>query len=144
MEGIITLIVLIIIFNLFNFLARALKGNRFEQERRVLVEKEDSMTDSRDQTDYGWEEDVKPHGPLLDLRASEDYEDYRGKTSPKEDEEAALPPVEVVRGRITGKKNSSSQLAGNLRHLITKKDPLLTAFIFHEIIDPPRTRRRKV
>lgn len=142
MEGILTLIIIIIIFNLFNFLARSLKGNRSNQNGRVLVEKEEPLTDHPGQTNAGRDEDEKSYDSLFDMQQNADHEKDRVKTYPEE--VTAMPVVEETKRNTIKKKGSSPRLSGNLKQLLTKKDPLLTAFIFHEIIDPPRTRRRKL
>ncbi len=141
MEGILTLIIIIIIFNLFNFLARSLKGNRSNQKGRALVEKEELISDHSGQTNAGWDEDEKSYDAFFDMQQNADHEKERVKTY--SDEETARPAVEETKRKTIEKKGSSPRLSGNLKQLLTKKDPLLTAFIFHEIIDPPRTRRRK-
>lgn len=141
MEGIIILIVLIIIFNLFNFLSRALKGDRSDHKRKVLVEEEDSVVDNFDQPGYDWEDDKKSHDPFLDVRQSPDHYKQREEAFP--DDEAVLTPAKEVKKKTAKKKSASPNLSSNLRQLLTEKDPLLTAFVFHEIIDPPRVRRRR-
>lgn len=130
MEGILTLIIIIIIFNLFNFFTRSLRGNRSNQRGRVLVEKEEPIIDHE-----------KSYDTFFDMQQNEDYEKDRVKTYPKE--ETAGMAAEKAKSGAIEKQTSSAKLSGNLRKLLTHKDPLLTAFIFHEIIDPPRTRRRK-
>ncbi|MGM0651580.1 MAG: hypothetical protein ACQES4_02210 [Bacillota bacterium] len=142
MEGIIALIILVIIFNIFNYFARALKGNRSDQRHKVLFEKKDSGDEFFEQTDSGWAIDEKPDGSFLDMRQSTG--DYQKMEKTSLGDETAIPPVNEVKSKSAKKRRSSSNLSGNLRELLTKKDPLLTAFIFHEIFDPPRARRRKL
>ena len=141
MEGILTLIIIIIIFNLFNFLARSLKGDRSNQKGRVSVEKEELISDLPRQINAGRDEDEKSYDAFFDMQENADHEKDRVKTYPKE--EAVRPVVEETKRKTIKKKASSTRLSGNLEQFLTQKDPLLTAFIFHEIIDPPRTRRRK-
>ncbi len=141
MEGILTLIIIIIIFNLFNFLARSLKGDRSKQKDRVLVEKEELISDHPGQTAVGRDENEKSYDAFFDMQHNEVHEKNRMGTNPKE--ETVKQVAEENRSIAIEKKGSSARLSGNLKKLLTQKDPLITAFIFHEIIDPPRTRRRK-
>ncbi len=143
MEGILTLIILIIVFNLFNFLARALKGESSRQRGRVLVEKEElaSGSDHPGQINSVRDEEEKMHDSFFDMQENEHYENDRVRIYPNED--TAIPVAEEATSKPFEKKGSSVKLSGNLKQVLTRKDSLLTAFIFHEIIDPPRTRRRK-
>ncbi len=141
MEGILTLIIIIIIFNLFNFLTRSLKGNRSNQKGRDLAKEQELLTDHPGQINAGRDEDEKSYNAFFDMQQYEDHVNSKVEAYPKE--ETARPVVEETKRKKIKKKASSTRLSGNLEQLLTQKDPLLTAFIFHEIIDPPRTRRRK-
>lgn len=144
MEGFITLIIVIVVFNIFNMLLRALKGDKAPARQRVLVTAEQFLQDNIQKEE--------PHQTLQEdtsyqAKPDKDVELYY--TSDKEkisylDGPGPIPgPGSRKPPAIKPVEKKPNTLNSNLQKVLTKKDPLLAAFIFHEILEPPPALRRK-
>ncbi len=137
MEGIITLIVIIIAFNIFNAIIRAVRGAQEAPQKRVFPGPEPP---SPEESGYRWVEDDLDISSLEKHKAGRAYD---AETTPVQetggsetDAWQAPPPV---------KKEIAvpSAVSLGLRQALTRKDSLLAAFIFHEILERPPSLRRK-
>ena len=141
MESLITLVVIIIVFNLISSLLRSLRGGQPAPRKTVQVRSERSSVEELaeqwvDHTSYSY------------LAVPED-----GRVEPDHDQETDKIDIEIEdireieEGRfkqLQQKKTCrSSSIASCLNQTLTKKDPLVSAFIFHEIFEQPPAIRRK-
>ncbi len=138
MEGIITLIVIIIVFNIFNALMKAVRGSQQASQKRVLHSPElvpPDETGSRwadediharsvekEKTAYVYESEEPPADEIGDSREAGTWQ--------------APQPVKKEGGGPTS-------VSLGLQQVLTRKGPFLNAFIFHEILEPPPSLRRK-
>jgi len=134
MEGIIFLLIIIVAFNLLNALIKALRGERGGRQRDIPSGRKRPAAGGVKDI---WEEETahfrakKPTGAAAD-RESDDEEsvDYaRAK-----DEYAVIPPV---------KSREPSEVASNLKQMLSRKESLAAAIIVHEILKPPPAVRRR-
>lgn len=149
MEGILALIVIVIIFNLLNAIMRAIKGDKSGPRKKAAPGPEKVKPESP--RDLWFDEPVYYRSTgLRDAHAEEgeedddssDYEETTVETEGVEKSEEWLEP-QVAASPTQEKTSRPSALQGRLKRVLTEKDSLLTAFVFHEIIGPPRSMRRK-
>lgn len=142
MESLITLVVIIIVFNLISSLLKSLRGGQPTPRKTVQVRSERSLVEEL--TDQ-WVD----HAAYSYLAVPED-----GRIEPDHDKETDKIDIEiedireVEEGRfeqLQQKKTCRpSSIASCLHQTLTEKDPLVSAFIFHEILEqPPALRRRR-
>ncbi len=141
MEGIITLIVIIIIFNLLNRLVNAAKRTQRSPARRSRA--------------YRFEQPLpgKTTEKKAEERAFFRSEDTRVYDSGVEDEEETdeeIDEAEMVDDdkdlevkRAVREKAPAAPASNSLRKILSDKDSLVAAFIFHEAISGPPVSRRK-
>lgn len=144
MEGFITLIIIIVVFNIFNMLLRALKGDKAPARQRVLVTAEQFLQDNiqkkeahqtmQEETSY----QTKPDKDV-ELYYTSDKEEISYLDGP-----GPIPgPGPKKTPAIKTAERKPDTLNSNLQQVLTKRDPLLAAFVFHEILEPPPALRRK-
>ncbi len=148
MEGIVTLIIIIIVFNIISALARAVKGGRQGEEQKVL---DGTGEQQPDKTVRLWE-DGEDQFRYVSSTTGETYSfDRAGRDAGSADTAAAgvaekepAGPASEKQSRpvSTGVRPAASPQPG-LQNILSNKESLVAAFIFHEIIDPPRSQRRK-
>ncbi len=151
MEGIVTLIIIIIVFNIFNFLARSIRGGRQVEQQKVPVGIDDM---SPKETVRLWKDDdvysrsASPgHSDIYDTGADYDRRNGQEHGAPeteKPDKKEAFEQVVRRTSRpVSQEIGQHSGISANLQQVLTQKEPLVAAFIFHEIIDPPLALRRR-
>ncbi len=148
MEGIVPLIIIIIVFNLFNALIRAArKGKQPVQQtalQKVLVS---SAGPPSEETESVWKDDDIYSSsdlsaePLYAEPVHTGSEGYKPLESVKR--ESARPPLQKVELSPSQGDDRGASLGAELQQILTKKEPLVAAFIFHEILSPPPALRRK-
>lgn len=166
MESIIVLIVLIILFNLFSTLLRAARGKKSAPSPKTVpgrnridrpefaepseaseaaegyspVGRTDVLREEADASSfYGqWVSEQETDEP-----AEEDYSEKPGEELfPAEKEQ--FPEDELPREKLPVKGVRQTQpLAVGLRQVLADRDSLVAAFIFHELIGPPVSRRKR-
>jgi len=144
MEGFITLIIIIVIFNIFNMVLRAIRGGKTPAKQRVLVTAEQFLQDNiqKEKSYRSLQEDpFRQAEPELEVKSYDTS--YRENVQAKK--EAFPPPGSTLKTptplKVDDKK--ADRFTSNLQQVLTKKDPLLAAFVFHEILEPPPTLKRK-
>lgn len=138
MEGIITLIVIIIAFNLFNALMKAVRGGQQSPQKKVLVSPEPLSPHENGQQ---WTDDEIRFRPKKKEKRADSYdgEGTDAREAESADDTGAWQAPEPVKKEVA----SSSPVIVGLQQTLTCRDPLLAAFIFHEILEPPPSLRRK-
>ncbi len=143
MDGLITIVVLVIVFNILNRLVGAAKRKQQSQPRRSFrIERpvpERSIEKSVDDPSFfhiSW-----PEGS---------NDSYTGDEEDYEQEIEKLPDTGKKRAKSLAAdkkatlKSAADPASNNLRNLLNNKDSLVAAFIFHEAISkPPLSRRGK-
>ncbi len=141
MEGLITLIVIIIIFNLLNRLVNAAKRQQQPSTRR--------------RRSYGFERSLPGRAAEKKVEDPAYFrpEDAGGYYARYEDEEGAVEEVDEAdklegeKGlevkRAVRKKAPAEPASNSLRQILSNRDSLVAAFIFHEALSGPPVSRRK-
>ena len=140
MDIFITLIVIIVAINLINSFLRVLKrGSASRAENSTLPVSEPLFEQQASQriTDPYRLGTVSPEKSI----------EYSSERSPIKEQpvgvESDQPDHEEYSGEVVAKSGRQSPLAANLQHMLTSKEPLVTAFVFHEILEPPLALRRR-
>jgi hypothetical protein len=154
MDGFITLIILVIVFNLFSAVMRAIKGGRAAAGRQgpgqeiAPVRQLDRFFSSfepsdLDEPEYGEYETVNEDG-AADGRTGSLYAAgvETEVTEEQEKERVVLSEPAGKRNKIPGQIKQPASVLG-IKKVLTEKDSFLAAFVLHEILDvPPALRRR--
>lgn len=150
MDGLLTLIVLIIIFNLFSAVLRAIRGGGAAAGRQKPVKAFDP--DSQLGQFFRAAEMNDPDDPDLREYEAEAVSDFTYRLyEPEARLELALPqeagrtvlsePAEP-RTKTTDQVCPSVPASGIIK-VLTEKDSFLAAFVLHEILDTPPVLRRR-
>jgi len=144
MESIVTLIVIIVVFNLINSLFRAIRGGRPVPRKTVPV--------GDDRPFEGFEESpavYKKDDTAYYYSAFPDDDEFVADNDRKAAETVgeSSENLRKMGGQTVAPKREtvcrSSKIATGLNRALTQKDPLVSAFIFREIFrQPPAMRRR--
>lgn len=162
MEGIITLVVIIIVFNLINALIKGLRGDRSVEKRTtpagienegetfvsplkkeridpfhgldVYEELSEPEPAAEPETEY--EADPVPE-PVISSRPDPQPDTY--KQLQREKSKAAAKKLPLRPSVTESTESVNIYLERSLKH----KEPLVAAFIFHEIFGPPLAQRHK-
>ncbi len=137
MEGIIVVIIIIIAFNLLNVFLKVIRGERGGQRKDTPTAKKNPSVDETEVKNF-WEVETtrfqaeKPENASSDQEFDdEERKEYTGVTV----ENAISPP---------GESEKPSEVAYNLKKMLSQKESLAAAVIFHEILKyPPAMRRRR-
>jgi len=135
MEGIIVIIIVIIAFNLLSVFLRAIKGERGSQRVDIPSAKENPSVDETEVKNFGEVETTrfrakKPENAYSDQEFDdEEHKKYTGVTVDK----AISPPDE---------SEKTSEVASNLKKMLSQKESLAAAVVFHEILKHPPSMRR--
>lgn len=142
MEGIVTLIIIVVLYNLFSLLVRAAKGGNPSAGRKVLVTAENFFRDRDSEAEQlqSETEDYRDNDQLSgpDKIDFEKYDRHKGDSN-------EILELET-KGKLVlepEKKRISSTVSSSLQKVLSEEDPLVAAFIFHEILEPPPALRRK-
>ncbi len=136
MDGLITIVVLVIVFNLFKRLVGAAKGKQQSQPRRSF-RAERPLPERSTEKNYR-----QPSFFQVSWPESSDA-DQTGEEKDDEQEIEKLPDTgkERTKSLAADKKAKPKTAAGpasnNLRSLLNNKDSLVAAYIFHEAISKP-------
>ncbi len=146
MEGIITLIIIIIAFNILNFLARSLRGGRQVEQQRAPVETDrlspnESLRLRKDYDTYFRSESLDDTETDHNARVKTGI--GLSETVKSLDKDTAKQTSQRTEQVISRKAGQPSSIPKNLQQVLNQKESLVAAFIFHEIIDPPVALRRK-
>ena len=151
MESLVTLIVMIIVFNLIRSLFRGLRGAQTAPRKTVPV-RPDQLFESYEKS---------PAEPVIgsdtyfysafpsDAELEPDYDQEAEEAEEAEEEiEDTRRRWEIEVRRAALHKGEAacppSPVATGLRQALSQKDPLVSAFIFHEIFrEPPSVRRKR-
>ena len=141
MENIGVLIIVVIAFNLIRTVMKAIRGGQSATRKtvpeRIVRSPEESPVDpwvhDAAYFDSGFSEQADYDSDYDD---EEDKEEEEDMDSGETEERYTVPLVERERYR-------SSSVASGLKQALTQKDPLVAAFIFHEIFGQPLAMRRK-
>lgn len=147
MENLVTLIVLIIVFNLIRSLFRGIRGAQTAPRKTVPV-RPDQLFESFEKS---------PAKPVVgsdtyfysafpgDADLEPDY-DQEAEEAVEAEEDTRSWEIEVRRAALHKREAACppSPIATGLRQALSRKDPLVSAFIFHEIFrEPPSVRRKR-
>lgn len=165
MEGILTLVVVIIVFNLINALLKALRGDRTAHEKLaparaevqttetpVLLKREridpfsgldlpelKAESDSFSEPETGLEQVPESiYMSRADSQWNEDVisqEDGDRKVIYQTEEKLTSCPIKAVHNKDSVKMS--------LKQVLSQKEPLVAAFIFHEVLGLPPSKRGK-
>lgn len=138
MEGIITLIIIIIAFNIFNALIKAVRGSQKAPQKKAFVVPQQLPPHEKGQL---LNEDEVRFRLKKKEKGSYFYDDEGNDVQEAEsagERDKWLSPEPVNREVAT-----QTPVSVGLQKVLTRRDPLLAAFIFHEILEPPPTLRRK-
>ncbi len=132
MEFLMILFVLIIVFNVINTAIQKAKGN---QPERVVRVSPPGLSDIPPERIRRVREE-RPQPPEVPERAGE------GKTLGRHGYDSVAVAAEAQRH---GEEDEASNTAvtTNLTKLLSSKDDLVAAFIFHEILERPRSMQRR-
>jgi len=143
MEGIITLIVIIIIFNLLNRLVNAAK-----RQQQPPAPRRRTYGPGRPLPDISTGKTIETQEPH-DLRSERRRDYYAGFEDQEEDveeaDEAKKPEdnKDLDAKRSVREKTPAVPASNSLRKILSDKDSLVAAFIFHEALSGPPVSRRK-
>ncbi len=148
MEGIFTLIIIIIVFNLFNFIVKAIRGSQQAVLQQDAVAPESLP---REEPVRRWKDDDFIYRSLssgeTERSTGYDARESTGIRAPEtagDEEKPTVKPAAKRAGRVVARESGQpSTVTTNLQQVLTQKEPLVAAFIFHEIIDPPLALRRR-
>ncbi len=155
MDGFITLIILVIVFNLFSAVLRAIKGGSAGAGRQrpvrelapasqldrlfSIAETNDPGDPDRSEYETGFEDEAVAEvtGSLYEPKVEPEF------VEDQETERAILSEPAVTRIKTPDQVNRPAPGFG-IRKVLTEKDSFLAAFVLHEILDvPPALRRRR-
>jgi len=154
MDGFITLIILVIVFNLISAVMRAIKGGgaaagRQRPEKVMLPDSqlgrffsmaEFSGPDVPDQSEYNTEfEEEAVSDSTYRLYEPEAMLEL---TPPQEAGRTILSRPAEPRTKTPEQVNRPAPALG-IRKVLTEKESFLAAFVLHEILEPPPTLRRR-
>lgn len=158
MDNLIPLIVFIVIFNLIRNIIKSVQAGKTTAARRAAVSPV-PVQQSKLPAEQGIEQLMAKLGimpPMVEQISAQRYDQVPDFDEMEEDEadeyEAeteveVLAPLVPVRSQpmkqITAKPCRPSSVAASLQQVLTKRDPLVSAFIFHEIFGPPVAGRRR-
>lgn len=144
MESIVTLIVIIVVFNLINSLFRAIRGGRPVPRTTLPVGADPPFEDSEESPAVYRQDDT-----AYFYSAFPDDDEYVADSNRKSDEtveEVSENLGKMEEQTVTLKRETvcrPSKIASGLNRALTQKDPLVSAFIFQEIFrKAPAMRRR--
>lgn len=148
MEGIVTLIIIIIAFNIFNFIARAIRSGSQTKQKEISVGTDDIKLKepvlSRENGDHDIYHRFMSSGDTGDFSGRRESKGIGfEKTGKGGTEQAAKPAVRRAKQPVSQEPGQHKEISANLRQVLTQKEPLVAAFIFHEIFDPPLALRRR-
>jgi len=137
MEGtILVFIIIIIAFNLLNALLKAIRGEREDQRKDTPTGKKQPPVGEAEAKDF-WElgttrfQTNKPEDAISDQRSdNKERKEYKSVA----DGYAIFSSGESVK---------PSELAFNLKKLLSQKESLAAAVVVHEILKHPKAMRRK-
>lgn len=165
MEGILTLIIVIIVFNLINALLKAIRGDRTASKKvepvgNEVSTEETSLSLKKERID-----------PFLGLELQEVKPEYDSLSESDPDPEQLTEPIylsrkvsyrtEDVVSREDGDSKTIDQAEEkltpclakalpdkdsvkiSLKQVLSQKEPLVAAFIFHEVLGLPPSKRGK-
>lgn len=136
MEGLITFIVIIIVFNVLNRLIGAAKRKQQPPQRRSVIGPERTMPGRPQRSSFD------DSAFFRSTRPKEDYDAYDDQE--EEDKVENKQPETILESRKKVKKSGPEASASrNLRKLLSDKNSLVAAFIFHEAISAPPASSRK-
>ncbi len=153
MEGIITFIVIIIIFNLLNRLAGAAKRKQQPVSRRRTYDQSRPLPErpvERKEEEPRYFRSARPEDLFAGLEEDDENEedeedDESGYEVDRQEEwQAETGTEEALIKKRRAEKSAPTALSSNkLGQLLSDKDSLVAAFIFHEAISGPPALRRK-
>lgn len=142
MESLITLFVIIVVFNLINALLKAFKGGKGpvrvqENDRPAAVSAPPPLRE--------YEDEVRSYFMTGHLDRSDLVADEQENIAPSEPEvEKAAPAHDMsVVKNPSAAQGCSNVVTSNLQQVLQDKNSLITAFIFHEILSPPSALRKR-
>ncbi len=143
MENIVVLIIVVIAFNLIRTVMKAIRGGQSATRKavpvRIVRSPEERHVDpwvhEAAYFDSGFSEQADYDSDYDDEEDNEEEEE-EVMDSGETEERYTVPPVERERYR-------SASVASGLKQALTQKNPLVAAFIFHEIFGQPLAMRRK-
>lgn len=153
MDNIVPVIVFIVIFNLIRNIIKAVQAGKTTAARPAVA---NPVQRPKLPAEQGIEELMAKLGimpPVVEQISEHVYEEDLDYDEMEEDEYETEAAVEVpallaaVRSKpmkqSTAKPYRPSSVAVGLQQVLTKRDPLVSAFIFHEIFGPPQAGRRR-
>lgn len=149
MDNLIPLIVFIVIFNLIRNIIKSVQAGKTTAARRPAVS---PVQQSKLPAEQGIEQFMAKLGimpPAVEQISDQRVEEDEAEEYEAEAEVEVLAPLAAVTGRSQPMKQSTakpcrpSSVAAGLQQVLTKRDPLVSAYIFHEIFGPPVSGRRR-
>jgi hypothetical protein len=156
MDNLIPLIVFIVIFNMIRNIIKSVQSGKTAAARQAAVS---SVQQSKQPAEQGIEQLMAKLGimpppvvqvsdqrydrvPVYDQMEEDEAVEYETET-----EVEAPVPLVALRSQpmkqSTAKPCRPSSVAAGLQQVLTKRDPLVSAYIFHEIFGPPVAGRRR-
>lgn len=156
MDNLIPLIVFIVIFNMIRNIIKSVQAGKTTAARRAAVS---PVQQSKQPAEQGIEQLMAKLGimpPAVEQISDQRYDQVPDFDEVEEDEAdeyetetevEVLAPLAAVRSQpmkqSTAKPCRPSSVAAGLQQVLTKRDPLVSAYIFHEIFGPPVAGRRR-
>lgn len=158
MDNIVPVIVFIVVFNLIRNIIKAVQAGKTGATRPAVA---NPVKQSKLPAEQGIEEFMAKLGimPPVMEPVSEQHYDQDSDIDEAEADEAdeyeveaeveVLTPLTAAAVRSQPMKQSKaktsrpSSVAAGLQQVLTKRDPLVSAYIFHEIFGPPVASRRR-
>ncbi len=159
MDNLIPLIVFIVIFNLIRNIIKSVQAGKTTAARQPVVA--NPAQQQKLPAEQGIEQLMAKLGiapPVVEQIRDQRYDQVPGFDEVEEEEadeyetEAAVEvPAPLAAAAVrsqpmkqsTAKPYRPSSIAVGLQQVLTKRDPLVSAFIFHEIFGPPLAGRRR-
>ena len=153
MDGFITLIILVIVFNLLSVVMRAIKGGNTQSRSRQPVQKLPSAFDADQIFPFAikrefsnpeeQESEAEPEAEsTFEDEHFAEYDEYDRESEELQEQTVARLPEPVVHAVRT--QTAEASVTPGIRIVLTEKDSFLAAFILHEVLEkPPSLRRMK-
>lgn len=145
MDGFITLIILVIVFNLLSAVMRAIKGGNVQnRSRQQSVQKlppafgADQIFPFAVKGEFGdpeeqeYETEPGADSTFENERFTE-YDEYDGEPEDLQEQTVASLPEPVV--HAVRKQTAEASVIPGIKKVLTEKDSFLAAFVLHEILD---------
>lgn len=142
MENIGVLIIVVIAFNLIRTVMKAIRGGQSASRKTVPVR---IVRSPEERPVDPWVHDAAyfESGFSEQTDYDSDYDDEEDKEEEEEAIDTGKTEERYTAPLVMRERYRSPSIASGLKQALTQKDPLVAAFIFHEIFGQPLAMRRR-